>query len=87
MKSAKTAYKCISNYKPSTSINKMILVNPKTVMESTHTLPEKSSQPGYVPFNKVQYIISTQKVEDNGYVSLNISWHYFNKICNNERYW
>jgi hypothetical protein len=22
----------------------------------------------------VQYIISTQKVEDNGYVSLNISW-------------
>ena len=50
------------------------MVNPKTVMESTHTLPEKSSQPGYVPFNKVQYIISTQKVEDNGYVSLNISW-------------
>ena len=49
------------------------MVNPKTVMESTHTLPEKSSQPGYVPFNKVQYIISTQKVEDNGYVSLNIS--------------
>lgn len=46
------------------------MVNPKTVMESTHTLPEKSSQPGYVPFNKVQYIISTQKAAFNAVMDM-----------------
>jgi len=38
------------------------MVNPKTVLESTHTLPNKSSQSGFVPFSAVQYLISTQKV-------------------------
>lgn len=51
------------------------MVNPETVMESSHTLPEKSSQPGFVPFNKVQYLISTQKVcRINVHVNLHSLW-------------
>ncbi|XP_064606987.1 E3 ubiquitin-protein ligase HUWE1-like isoform X3 [Liolophura sinensis] len=37
------------------------MVNPKTVLESPHTLPAKSTQPGFVPFDPVQYLIRTQK--------------------------
>ena len=36
------------------------MINPKTILESTHTLNVK---PGAgVPFNPIQYLISTQKV-------------------------
>ncbi|XP_060080556.1 E3 ubiquitin-protein ligase HUWE1-like [Ylistrum balloti] len=46
------------------------MVNPKTVLESTHTLPEKSSQAGFVPFSPVQYLISTQKAAFNAVMHL-----------------
>ncbi|XP_076109103.1 E3 ubiquitin-protein ligase HUWE1-like isoform X2 [Mytilus galloprovincialis] len=46
------------------------MVNPKTIMESTHTLPEKSSQAGFIPFNKVQYLISTQKAAFNAVMEM-----------------
>ncbi|XP_076304373.1 LOW QUALITY PROTEIN: HECT, UBA and WWE domain containing E3 ubiquitin protein ligase 1 [Tachypleus tridentatus] len=38
------------------------MVNPKMVMESPHTLPVKSSQPGFVPFNPVLYLVHTHKL-------------------------
>jgi len=38
------------------------MVNPKTVMESTHQLPTKSSQAGFIPFDPIQYLITAQKV-------------------------
>ncbi len=37
------------------------MVNTKNVLESPHTLPIKSSQPGFVPFDPLQYLIKTQK--------------------------
>ncbi|XP_069142505.1 E3 ubiquitin-protein ligase HUWE1-like isoform X2 [Argopecten irradians] len=46
------------------------MVNPKTVLESTHTLPEKSTQAGFVPFSPVQYLISTQKAAFNAVMHL-----------------
>ncbi|BFZ10773.1 hypothetical protein BsWGS_13813 [Bradybaena similaris] len=37
------------------------MVNPKTVLESPHTLPPKNRATGLTPFNPVQYLITTQK--------------------------
>ena len=42
------------------------MVNTKNVLESPHTLPSKSTQAGFVPFNPLQYLIRTHKV--SGYV-------------------
>lgn len=50
------------------------MVNPKTVTESPHVLPAKSSQPGFVPFSPVQYLITTQKVSLVGFLNL----HFYN---------
>lgn len=36
--------------------------NPKTILETPHVMPSKSSQTGYVPFSAVQYLIKAQKV-------------------------
>lgn len=41
------------------------MVNPKTVLESTHQLPAKSSQTGFVPFDPIQFLIGAQKVTAN----------------------
>ncbi|XP_023243826.1 E3 ubiquitin-protein ligase HUWE1-like [Centruroides sculpturatus] len=38
------------------------MVNPKTVLESPHTLPTKSNQVGFVNFNPVHYLIRTHKL-------------------------
>ena len=38
------------------------MVNPKTVLETPHFMMDKSTQPGFTPFNAVQYLICTQKV-------------------------
>jgi hypothetical protein len=38
------------------------MVNTKNVLESRHTLPTKSTQPGFVPFSPLQYLIKTHKV-------------------------
>ncbi|XP_046372246.1 E3 ubiquitin-protein ligase HUWE1-like isoform X1 [Haliotis rufescens] len=46
------------------------MVNPKTVLESPHTLPTKSTQPGFAPFSPVQYLISTQKAAFNAVMNL-----------------
>lgn len=46
------------------------MVNPKTVTESPHVLPAKSSQPGFVPFSPVQYLITTQKAAFNAVMNL-----------------
>lgn len=43
------------------------MVNPKTVLESPHTLPPKSRATGLTPFNPVQYLITTQKVSHDLY--------------------
>ncbi|KAK3103700.1 hypothetical protein FSP39_021121 [Pinctada imbricata] len=37
------------------------MVNPKTILESTYTLPAKPNQGAFVPFSPIQYIVSTQK--------------------------
>lgn len=46
------------------------MVNPKTVLESPHTLPAKSAQPGFVPFNPILYLIHTQKLAFNAIMQL-----------------
>jgi E3 ubiquitin-protein ligase HUWE1 len=38
------------------------MVNVKNVLESTHTLPTKPTQPGVVPFDPVKYLVLTHKV-------------------------
>lgn len=38
------------------------MVNTKAVLESPHTLPVKSTQPGFVPFRPLMYLVHTQKV-------------------------
>lgn len=39
------------------------MVNPKTVLESPHSIPNKAKPPAQpVTFNATQYLISTQKV-------------------------
>lgn len=38
------------------------MVNPKTVLESPHTLPAKFTQPGCINFNPVLYLIHTHKL-------------------------
>lgn len=38
------------------------LVNPRTMLDSPHALPAKSSQPGYQPFNPLKFLIHIQKV-------------------------
>lgn len=38
------------------------MVNPKTVLESPHTLPTKSNQAGFINFNPVHYLIRTHKL-------------------------
>ena len=40
------------------------MVNTKNILESPHTLPAKSTQPGFVSFDPLQYLIKTQKVCD-----------------------
>ncbi|GAB6020027.1 hypothetical protein CHUAL_014109 [Chamberlinius hualienensis] len=37
------------------------LVNPKAILDSPHILPTKSTQPGFVPFNPVLYLIHIHK--------------------------
>ncbi|XP_064633553.1 E3 ubiquitin-protein ligase HUWE1-like isoform X3 [Lineus longissimus] len=37
------------------------MVNTKNVLESRHTLPTKSTPPGFVPFSPLQYLIKTHK--------------------------
>ncbi|RWS15637.1 E3 ubiquitin-protein ligase HUWE1-like protein, partial [Dinothrombium tinctorium] len=37
------------------------MVNPKMVLESPHTMPTKASQPNFVPFDPVAYLIRTHK--------------------------
>ncbi|XP_023930490.1 E3 ubiquitin-protein ligase HUWE1 [Lingula anatina] len=37
------------------------MVNTKHILESPHKLPAKSTQPGFVPFSSVQYLVHTQK--------------------------
>ncbi|XP_061178702.1 E3 ubiquitin-protein ligase HUWE1-like [Saccostrea echinata] len=44
--------------------------NPKTVLETPHVMPAKSSQSGYVPFSAVQYLIKAQKVAFKAVMSL-----------------
>ncbi|XP_053377275.1 E3 ubiquitin-protein ligase HUWE1-like isoform X3 [Mercenaria mercenaria] len=46
------------------------MVNPKTVLESTHQLPAKSSQPGFIPFDPIQYLIGIQKAAFNAVMNL-----------------
>ena len=41
------------------------MVNTKNILESPHTLPAKSTQPGFVSFDALQYLIKTQKVRTN----------------------
>ncbi|KAK7074780.1 E3 ubiquitin-protein ligase huwe1 [Halocaridina rubra] len=38
------------------------LVNPRTMLDSPHALPLKSSQPGYQPFSPLKFLIHIQKV-------------------------
>lgn len=38
------------------------LVNPRTMLDSPHALPAKSSQPGYQPFSPLKFLIHIQKV-------------------------
>ena len=38
------------------------MVNVKNVLESTHTLPSKPTQPGVVAFDPVKYLVLTHKV-------------------------
>lgn len=38
------------------------LVNPRTMLDSPHSLPAKSSQPGYQPFSPLKFLIHIQKV-------------------------
>ncbi|KAK6177350.1 hypothetical protein SNE40_015469 [Patella caerulea] len=46
------------------------MVNPKAILESIHTLPLKSSQPGFTSFSPVLYLISTQKAAFNAVMNL-----------------
>ncbi|KAL3853804.1 hypothetical protein ACJMK2_017313, partial [Sinanodonta woodiana] len=46
------------------------MVNPKTVLETPHTLPAKSSQANFVPFDPVAYLIKTQKAAFNAVMHL-----------------
>lgn len=61
------------------------MVNPKTVTESPHVLPAKSSQPGFVPFSPVQYLITTQKVSLVGFLNLHfntvLQCQWFKNLC------
>ncbi|ROT63125.1 hypothetical protein C7M84_018994 [Penaeus vannamei] len=38
------------------------LVNPRTMLDSPHSLPAKSSQPGYQPFSPLKFLIHIQKL-------------------------
>ena len=38
------------------------LVNPRTMLDSPHALPAKSSQPGYQPFSPLKFLIHIQKL-------------------------
>ena len=38
------------------------MVNTKNILESPHVLPAKVTQPNYVPFSPVKYLIQTHKV-------------------------
>ncbi|XP_048739045.2 E3 ubiquitin-protein ligase HUWE1-like isoform X5 [Ostrea edulis] len=44
--------------------------NPKTILETPHVMPAKSSQSGYVPFSAVQYLIKAQKAAFKAVMSL-----------------
>ena len=46
------------------------MVNTKNILESPHTLPAKSTQPGFVSFDPLQYLIKTQKVCDHFFVQM-----------------
>ncbi|KAK3600176.1 hypothetical protein CHS0354_039470 [Potamilus streckersoni] len=46
------------------------MVNPKTVLETPHTLPAKSSQANFMPFDPVAYLIKTQKAAFNAVMHL-----------------
>ena len=38
------------------------LVNSDTLMDSPHGLPATSTQPGFVPFKPIDFLVATQKV-------------------------
>ena len=38
------------------------LVNSDTLMDSVHALPASSTQPGFVPFKPIDFLVATQKV-------------------------
>ena len=38
------------------------LVNSETLLDSPHSLPATSTQPGFVPFKPVDFLVTTQKV-------------------------
>lgn len=40
------------------------MVNPRMVMESPHTMPSKSQHADFVPFDPVQYLIRTHRVNN-----------------------
>ncbi|XP_078340185.1 E3 ubiquitin-protein ligase HUWE1-like isoform X5 [Crassostrea virginica] len=44
--------------------------NPKTILDTPHVMPTKSSQAGYVPFSSVQYLIKAQKAAFKAVMSL-----------------
>nr|XP_006822183.1 PREDICTED: E3 ubiquitin-protein ligase HUWE1-like [Saccoglossus kowalevskii] len=46
------------------------MVNTKTILESPHTLPVKASQPGFVPFSPVQFLIHTHKAAFHAVMNL-----------------
>ncbi|CAH1782935.1 unnamed protein product [Owenia fusiformis] len=46
------------------------MVNTKQVLESPHTLPSKSTHPGFVPFSGLQYLASTHKAAFNAVMNL-----------------
>ncbi|XP_060587198.1 E3 ubiquitin-protein ligase HUWE1-like isoform X3 [Ruditapes philippinarum] len=46
------------------------MVNPKTVLESSHQLPAKSTQLGFVPFDPIQFLIGAQKAAFNAVMNL-----------------
>jgi E3 ubiquitin-protein ligase HUWE1 len=41
------------------------MVNPRMVLESPHTMPNKSQQADFVPFDPVQYLIRTHRVSSH----------------------